>query len=180
MEPNEARLLSAADSFAAALRLAFRDLVHEVADKLREGAEALGRCRIMGVYSPPKDPPMGLSKRDQAHIERRLVATLTEACETAKAQIVGFVWLTHEVDYAEFPASLRIVWVFDTEAHKNQALAAGQGECMVELTAIALDEADVLLSPVAAHVQFDSEEQCQRANAGNWPQRLARKRSTRG
>ena len=25
---------------------------------------------------------MGLSKRDQAHIERRLVATLTDACET--------------------------------------------------------------------------------------------------
>ncbi|KPH01953.1 hypothetical protein AEQ67_03340 [Pseudomonas sp. RIT-PI-q] len=123
---------------------------------------------------------MGLSKREQAHIERRLVATLTEACETAKAQIVGFAWLTHEVDYVEFPASLRVVWVFDTEAQKDQALAGGQGERMVELTAIALSEADVLVSPVSAHVQFDSEEQCQRANAGNWQQRLARKRSTRG
>jgi len=119
---------------------------------------------------------MALSKRDQAHLERRLAATLTEACETAKAEIVGFCWLTHEVDYAAFPSSLRVIWVFNTEAEKHQALASGQGERMVELTAEALTEADVGVSPVAAHVQFDSEEQCQRTHGGNWVQRLARKR----
>lgn len=123
---------------------------------------------------------MLLSKRDQAQIERRLVATLTEACETAKAEIVGFSWLTHEMDYGVFPSSLRVVWIFDTQANKDQALASGQGERMVELTAVALRDADVLVSPVAAHVCFDTEEQCQRANAVNWQQRLARKRSTRG
>ncbi|MHC8327441.1 hypothetical protein [Pseudomonas sp. LB1P83] len=119
---------------------------------------------------------MGLSKRDQTHIERRLVATLTEACETAKAQIVGFEWLTHEVDFDEFPSSLKVTWVFDTQTSKDQALASGQGERMVELTAIALNEADVLVSPVSAHVQFGSEEQFQRDNGGNWQKRLARKR----
>ncbi|MFW0753962.1 hypothetical protein ACN1C3_04295 [Pseudomonas sp. H11T01] len=123
---------------------------------------------------------MLLNKRDQAHIERRLVATLTEACETAKAEIVGFSWLTHEIDYEVFPSSLMVVWVFDTQAHKDQAIASGQGERMVELTAVALRDANVLVSPVSAHVHFDTEEQCQRANAGNWQQRLARKRSTRG
>jgi hypothetical protein len=123
---------------------------------------------------------MLLSKRDQAHIERRLVATLTEACETAKAEIVGFSWLTHELDYGEFPSSLMVVWVFDTQANKDHALASGQDERMIELTAVALREADVLVSPVSAHVHFDTEEQCQRANAGNWQQRLARQRSTRG
>lgn len=123
---------------------------------------------------------MLLSKREQAHIERRLVATLTEACETAKAEIVGFSWLTHEMDYAVFPSSLMVVWIFDTQANKDRALASGQGERMVELTAVALGEADVLVSPVSAHVHFDSDEQCQRAHAGNWQQRLARKRSTRG
>jgi hypothetical protein len=123
---------------------------------------------------------MLLSKRDKAHIERRLVATLTEACETAKAEIVGFSWLTHEMDYEVFPSSLMVVWIFDTQANKDQALASGQGERMVELTAVALRDAVVLVSPVSAHVHFDTEEQCQRANAGNWQQRLARKRSTRG
>ncbi|VVO29919.1 hypothetical protein [Pseudomonas fluorescens] len=122
---------------------------------------------------------MGLSKREQAQIERLLVATLTEACETAKAELVGFAWLTHEVDYAEFPFSLRVVWVFETQAQKDQALASGQGGRMIELTAQAFSEAQVLLSPVSAHVQFDSEEECQRANGGKWPQRLARKHSPR-
>ncbi|MBU6957872.1 hypothetical protein KRR23_08960 [Pseudomonas sp. CVAP len=122
---------------------------------------------------------MLLSKRDQARIERRLVVTLTEACETAKAEIVGFAWLTHEVDYSAFPASLQVTWVFDTLADKRQALAVGQAERMVELTSVALSEADILVSPVSAHVQFDTEEECQRSHAGNWQQRLARQRSTR-
>lgn len=120
---------------------------------------------------------MASSKREQAHIERRLIATLTEACETAKAEIIGFSWLTHEVDYTWFPSSLRVIWVFNTETEKNQALANGQGARMLELTTFALNEAEVLVSPVAAHVQFDSEEQCQRVNGGNWVQRLARGKS---
>ena len=33
---------------------------------------------------------MLVSKRDQAQIERRLIAALTKTCETAKAEIVGF------------------------------------------------------------------------------------------
>ncbi|POF44349.1 hypothetical protein B0D71_06065 [Pseudomonas laurylsulfativorans] len=118
---------------------------------------------------------MSLSKRDQAHIERRLVATLTEACEMAKAEIVGFQWLTHVVDYARFPASLKVIWVFDTQVDREQALTKGQGDRMVEFTAMALAEAQVQLGPVAAHVLFDSEEACQRDNAGNWQQRLSRK-----
>lgn len=117
---------------------------------------------------------MLLSKREQSHIERRLVATLTEACETAKAQIVGFSWLTHVVDYARFPSQLNIIWVFETQAEKDRALASGQDQYMIELTAVALQEAGVELQPIARHVHFDSEEQCQRASAGNWQQHLAR------
>jgi hypothetical protein len=123
-----------------------------------------------------KDPAMPLlSKRDEARIERRLASTLTEACETAKAEIVGFEWLTHEVDYASFPASLRVVWIFDTRLHKDKAVAGGQRTRMVELTAMALEEADVEIANVAAHVHFDSEEECRRANGGDWRQRLARR-----
>lgn len=123
---------------------------------------------------------MLLSKRDQARTERRLAATLTEACETAKGEVAGFCWLTHTVDYAAFASSLRVLWVFDTQASQDQALAAGQGPRMVELTALALSAADVQLASVADHVQFDNEQRCARDNAGNWQQRLARKRLQRG
>lgn len=123
---------------------------------------------------------MPLNKRQQAAMERLLAATLTQACEAAKAEIIGFSWLTHEVDYAAFPASLVVAWIFDTQAHKEQALAAGQGARMIELTACALGEAGVHLEPLASHVFFDSEEQCRRINAGDWAQRLKRLRPGRG
>ncbi|MBW8354980.1 MAG: hypothetical protein K0M54_14250 [Pseudomonas sp.] len=123
---------------------------------------------------------MPLNKRQQAAMERLLAVTLTEACESAKAQIEGFAWLTHEADYAAFPSSLVVVWVFDTQAHKERALDAGQGPLMIELTARALNEAQVCLDSLAAHVFFDSEEQCRRGNAGDWAQRLKRLRPGRG
>ncbi|MGC5700793.1 hypothetical protein J4P02_11405 [Pseudomonas sp. NFXW11] len=122
---------------------------------------------------------MPLNKRQQAAMERLLASTLTRACESAKAEVVGFSWLTHEVDYAAFPTSLVVVWVFETQAHKDQALAAGQSALLIELTAQALAEADVQLERVAAHVFFDSEEQCQRINGGDWAQRLKRLRPGR-
>ncbi|WP_053268708.1 hypothetical protein [Pseudomonas chlororaphis] len=117
---------------------------------------------------------MPSSKREQARLERRLVASLTDACETAKAEIVGFSWLTHVADRAAFPASLRVVWVFDTQASKTRALACGQGERMLELTVMALHDAGLELQALAAHVRYDSEEQCRRINGGNWQKRLAR------
>ncbi|MGU0799789.1 hypothetical protein ACSETL_32560, partial [Pseudomonas aeruginosa] len=57
---------------------------------------------------------MPSSKRDHARIERRLIASLTDACEAAKAEIVGFDWLTHEANYQAFPQSLRVIWVGDS------------------------------------------------------------------
>ncbi len=104
---------------------------------------------------------MPSSKRDHARLERQLITCLTDACETAKSEIVGFQWLTHEADFEAFPQSLRVVWVFDTQAHREQALAAGLAARMIELTAMALAAADVTIANPARHVFFDSEEQCQ-------------------
>ncbi|WMN20208.1 hypothetical protein QL104_12705 [Pseudomonas piscis] len=123
---------------------------------------------------------MPLTKRQQAAMERLLATTLTEACEAAKIRLEGFSWLTHEVDYAVFPASLLVVWVFAAQADKERALAAGEGPWMIEVTAQALADAGVTLEPVAGHVFFDSEEQCQRISGGDWTRRLARLRPGRG
>lgn len=117
------------------------------------------------------------SKREQASTDRVLVAALTRACEIAKTEIVGFSWLTHEVDYQSFPASLQVIWIFDTQAQLAEALEIGQGKRMYELIAEAFAEAGVSVNVVSAHVRFDSEEECQRTNGGNWQSRLAMLRS---
>ncbi|VVM89179.1 hypothetical protein PS634_02725 [Pseudomonas fluorescens] len=123
---------------------------------------------------------MPSSKREQAQTERSLIAALTQSCETAKSEIPGFCWLTHEVDYANFPASLQVIWAFDTVAAKDQALSQGLDQRMIQLTADALDELDITLKTLAGHVHFDSEEQCLRENGGNWELRLSRKYARRG
>ncbi|MBA1202147.1 hypothetical protein G7009_10310 [Pseudomonas capeferrum] len=123
---------------------------------------------------------MPSSKRENARIERRLVATLTQACETAKAEITGFDWLTHEVDQEAFERSLQVIWVFDTRASKERALSQGQDARMRELTAAALEDAGVSLPSLDRHLHFDSEEECHLQHGGDWRRRLARFRVTRG
>ena len=53
------------------------------------------------------------------------------------------------------------------------------GVCLYGKSGV-ITEAEISLSTISAHVLFDSEEQCQRTHAGDWQQRLARKRSVRG
>ncbi|NIE77932.1 hypothetical protein F3J44_01610 [Pantoea sp. Tr-811] len=114
-----------------------------------------------------------LNKRELARLERELVVCLTEACETAKAEIVGFSWLTHRLVPDDFPSSLRITWVFEREAQKAAAVAGTAKARMLALTGRALDEAGVKLDHVGWHVRFDSEEACARSHGGDWNRRLA-------
>lgn len=123
---------------------------------------------------------MPSSKREIARLERRLVATLTEACETAKAEITGFDWLTHEVDHGAFEHSLQVIWVFDTRAHKERALSEGQDVRMRELTAAALENAGISLRQPNRRVHFDSEEECRLQHGGDWRRRLARFQTAQG
>ncbi|MHA3735488.1 hypothetical protein ACXR0M_07395 [Pseudomonas sp. Eth.TT006] len=112
-------------------------------------------------------------KRELARIERRLIATLTDACEIAKTEIQGFTWLTHIADLNALAQTLTVTWVFETEADKK--LAQTQAKARIfELTATALSEADIQLSPSDACVHFDSEQECQRTHGGNWRERLQR------
>jgi hypothetical protein len=121
--------------------------------------------------------PMG--KRELARIERRLIATLTDACETAKAEIKGFTWLTHTADLSDLARTLRVTWVFETLADKKLAEASAKVR-ILELTAIALKEADIDLKPSDHTVRFDSEEECQRTHGGDWNKRLAQFGTSRG
>ena len=110
-------------------------------------------------------------KRELARIERRLITTLTEACETAKGEIKGFTWLTHTADLNALAETLKVIWVFETLADRKLALFDAKAR-IFELTAIALKEADIVLTPSDHSVHFDSEEECQRTHGGYWNTRL--------
>ena len=121
---------------------------------------------------------MPSTSRDDARIERRLIATLTEACETAKTEIPGFAWLTHTVNYRAFPQSLRVIWIFDSRASQDHALSTGADKRMRELTVAALNDAGVHVPHMARCVSFDSEEECRLRHGGDWRLRLAKVHTT--
>ncbi|WP_235040495.1 hypothetical protein [Vreelandella profundi] len=112
-----------------------------------------------------------IAKRERGKLERQLIASLTDACEQAKVEVAGFVWLTHCVDYQHFPASLVVIWVFDTDAHLASALKDDK-QRLHDVTANALAEAGVALDSVTHHIDFDSEQACQRSHGGDWQRRL--------
>ncbi|CAI8721440.1 Phage protein [Pseudomonas sp. IT-196MI5] len=120
---------------------------------------------------------MPLGKRELARIERRLVTTLTDACETAKGEIKGFTWLTHTTDLNALAQTLKVTWVFETLTDKKLAQASAKAR-IFELTAIALLEADIDVKLSDQTVRFDSEEECQRTHGGDWQKRLAQSRVT--
>ena len=118
-------------------------------------------------------------KRELARIERQLIVTLTDACETAKDEIKGFIWLTHTADLSALAETLKVIWVFETEADRELAQVNAKMR-IFELTAIALSEADIDLKPSDRTVRFDSEQACQRIHGGDWNARLAQTRGAKG
>jgi hypothetical protein len=114
---------------------------------------------------------MPAGKRELARMERRLISTLTDACETAKTEIKGFTWLTHTADLSALAETLNVIWVFETLVDRKLAQVEAKVR-IFELTAVALSEAGIELKLTDRNVRFDSEQECQNIHGGDWGKRL--------
>ena len=101
--------------------------------------------------------------------ENSLRQALTEACEIALEKYEGFQWLTHFANYSDFPASLSIVCVYDTNAH----LAKTDEEGMRALIKEKLASIDIKMNDSRQQVRFDTEENCDNDNDGKWNKRFS-------
>lgn len=113
-------------------------------------------------------------KKTIKKLENNLVQALTKACEDAKMQSHGFEWLTHTADYANFPASLHVRCIYDTDASLLSAQNSAQDVDIVKLIHAALLKAGILLKKPTRHVTFDTEQACEREHQGNWKQRISK------
>ena len=111
--------------------------------------------------------------KTEKKIDNNLCKILTDVCETAKDEIQGFQWLTHQVNYTNFPASLKLTCVFDSNADIAQLTASKQDLRLQGLLTQALMSMDVKIKNPNKQIKFDSEENCARDNGGNWTKRLA-------
>ncbi|HEY7772864.1 MAG TPA: Fis family transcriptional regulator [Marinagarivorans sp.] len=111
--------------------------------------------------------------KTQKRIDNNIRLALTSVCEQALKDVPHFQWLTHQVDYTNFPASLLITCVFDTDDHLAQAREALHTEQMQKQLQAKLFKIGVKLACPKNQVRFDTEQACELGNAGNWKIRLA-------
>lgn len=115
---------------------------------------------------------MKLSKTNQK-IDNNVCKALTIACESSLHDVAGFVWLTHRANYTNFPASLVITCVFNTEEEVTAMKAEQQDELLRASIQKQLLKVGVVVKNIKQCVRFDSEEACQGQHDGQWENRLA-------
>jgi hypothetical protein len=106
-------------------------------------------------------------------LDNNVVKALTIVCETAKQSIVGFEWLTHSANYANFPSSLVITCILDKSQSIDVMLVSEQDIELRKQIQKQLLKAGVLLKDAKRHVLFDSEQACLLEHNGDWKRRLA-------
>ncbi|QUJ69539.1 Fis family transcriptional regulator (plasmid) [Photobacterium sp. GJ3] len=111
-------------------------------------------------------------RKTDKNTENQLRQLLTDVCNEAMETYPGFQWLTHLVNYDNFPASLRIVCVFDTNEQLSDFVATDGKSALNSLIEQQLQAAGIKLNKAANHIRYDTEESCELAHQGNWAARL--------
>ncbi|PCJ30127.1 MAG: Fis family transcriptional regulator [Gammaproteobacteria bacterium] len=97
---------------------------------------------------------------------------LTQVCETALKEIDGFQWLTHLVNYSDFPKSLKVICIFDTNEKLLAFTTSSDNNVLRAAILSKLNGIGIKLKSVDSHISYDSEESCAKQHNGNWANRL--------
>ncbi len=111
--------------------------------------------------------------KTQKRIDNNIRKALTACCDEALKDISGFQWLTHQANYANFPASLLITCVFDKKSEQQAAQENGQALSLQKLIQSRLLKIGIKFKKIDAQIMFDSEEACTLDHNGEWSIRLA-------
>lgn len=112
-------------------------------------------------------------RKTDKKIDNNIRKTLTNACEIALEQVDGFKWLTHFVNYDNFPESLAVLCVFDTKADLAKARVTKHDDFLISLIVESLLSEGIKLKDARRAVTFDTEEACAHEHGENWAKRLS-------
>ena len=104
--------------------------------------------------------------------DNQLRLVLTDVCEITLNEVNGFQWLTHLVSYSNFPKSLKVVCVFDTNENLASFMSKDSKKDLTSLIQVKLDEVDVIVKNMTDHILYDTEENCKKEHNGKWADRL--------
>jgi len=111
-------------------------------------------------------------KKTDKTLENTIVKVLTHVCEESLKEVDGFQWLTHLVNYKDFPRSLTVICIFETQDQLAALLKSPQHEYLMNSIIDQLSAAGIQLPKKKKHIKFDSEEACHLEHAGHWNRRL--------
>ena len=111
-------------------------------------------------------------RKSDKKLDNQLRMVLTQVCENALEEIEGFQWLTHMVNYSNFPKSLKVVCVFDTNESLDRYLLSETNNQLQSLIKRELSKLNIQFKNIVNNVLFDTEENCEKQHNGNWAQRL--------
>ena len=111
-------------------------------------------------------------RKTDKKMENQLRAGLTDVCEAALEEIDGFQWLTHLVNYSNFPKSLKVVCVFDTNESLSRYLSKDDGKALQSLVQEKIARIGLKIDDISKHLVFDTEEECKNNHNGNWNERF--------
>ncbi|UJF17723.1 hypothetical protein L0B53_11850 [Vibrio sp. SS-MA-C1-2] len=105
-------------------------------------------------------------KKTDKKKENALRQCLTGACDNLQEQSEGFIWLTHSINYDNYPQSL---CVYGTNEQMNSI------DCGLVYQVINkhLSSIGIQLKNREKHIHLDSEEACIKEHDGKWSKRLS-------
>jgi len=112
-------------------------------------------------------------RKSDTKLDNQLRLTLTNVCETALKNINGFQWLTHVVNFSDFPTSLKVTCVFDTNENLDSYIQSASNHYLQSLVKSEFNNIGIKFKNIANHVSFDTEENCDKQHNGNWAKRLS-------
>lgn len=111
-------------------------------------------------------------RKSDKKTENTLRIALTEVCDIALENAPGFIWLSHLANYDNFPRSLDIICVFNTNEELSSARQNKLDDNLCQLIQQKLQAVDIHLPNIKQQVRFDTEENCQREHEGKWHERF--------
>lgn len=111
-------------------------------------------------------------KKSDKKIENTLRETLTDVCSLLLDNVEGFKWLTHFVNYSDFPNSLSIVCIFETREDLSKLLRSEKHDYLLSLIKSELKSVNIQLNDLKKQVSFDTEEACAEQHDGKWNKRF--------
>jgi hypothetical protein len=97
-------------------------------------------------------------KKTDKKREKSIVQGLTRACEIIKNEVGSFEWLTHTIDYNDFPNSLMVHCIFTSDVGIKQVIDSGQDEIIFKLIYDEFVLIDINFKTISNRVTFDTKE----------------------